>query len=285
MAEVCDSNCPAICPGPFERLIIYPTIRNGSRIEWTMAAGFFDPGPYVYRLEVGRTGLPDADDWEQVGLPVQDAPYLEDTEDRVFGSYQWTHYRVRLTTPVGNYYSRPTNCLGRMDRRDWGRTQDMFRRAQLSMDQMLTADSGMKGWLLKRRIYGEPCQICSDPLTRNTTDPQCPTCYGTGFVGGYFEPLSCSWASINPVNITSEQARSAHMTFDYVAQGQMIADPILHPRDVWISSENDYRWGIDSLVPAIEVRGVPVLYNVIMGRLPFSDIIYHFPIPDHPPGS
>lgn len=282
MAEVCEPECPANCPGPFERLIVYPSIRSGARIEWVMTESFQDPHPWRFRLEVGRTGLQAADDWEQVGLPAYEAGWLSDSEDRVEGAYQWTHYRVRLSTPVANYVSNPVNCLGHMERRDWARAQDMLRRARMSIDKRLSADSGLKGWLLKRRIYGEPCTTCLDHLTREVRDPQCPICYGTGIVGGYFEPLPCQWAGISPTKISSELLDGLHMSFDHTSQGQLIADPILHPRDVFVASENDYRWGVIQLVPAIEIRGVPILYRAAMGRFPFSDIVYRFPIDGHP---
>lgn len=282
MAELCETECPVSCPGPFERLIVYPSIRAGARVEWTFAASFADPHPWVFRLEVGRTGLSGADDWTQVGLPATEAGWLEDDQDRVFGSYQWTHYRVRLQTPRASYVSEATSCLGRMARQDWARAQDMFRRARLGIDKRLTSDSGLQGWLLKRRLYGTPCTICLDHLTREVKDPRCRTCWGTGFVGGYFQPKPCAWVGIKPAQIRSELLDGAHMTFECLSQGQMIADPILHPRDVWVSGENDFRWGVIQIVPAIEIRGVPIVYRVALGRFPFQDIVYEVPIPGHP---
>ena len=44
---------------------------------------------------------------------------LVDDTPRVFGKTQWTHYRIKLTTPGGTYYSTPMHCWGSLDFRFW----------------------------------------------------------------------------------------------------------------------------------------------------------------------
>lgn len=43
--------------------------------------------------------------------------------------------------------------------------------------------------ILKRRHWGLRCRDCFDPLTKKVTSSKCDTCYGTGFEGGYFNPV------------------------------------------------------------------------------------------------
>lgn len=39
------------------------------------------------------------------------------------------------------------------------------------------------------KVGGTPCPECFDPVQKKPTNPRCPVCYGTGFEGGYHEPV------------------------------------------------------------------------------------------------
>lgn len=43
-------------------------------------------------------------------------------------------------------------------------------------------------YLIKPRHTGTPC-TCYNPELRASSDPSCQTCYGTGFIGGYYDPI------------------------------------------------------------------------------------------------
>ncbi len=47
------------------------------------------------------------------------------------------------------------------------------------------------GYLLKRRWIGTRCTKCDNGLIHNAEQEQCPVCYATGFIGGYFQPVEC----------------------------------------------------------------------------------------------
>ena len=86
---------------------------------WSLVDTFLDPSPLQFTLQVGTTANQDADDWTDVGLPVVDQFVAFDPEQRVWGKTNWTHYRVRLVTSLGTYYSLPTGGMGTLDRRSW----------------------------------------------------------------------------------------------------------------------------------------------------------------------
>jgi hypothetical protein len=103
----------------FERVRVLPRIAGGTRIEWTLKSALQDRSPYLFQLQVGKTGLHQADDWADVGLPATDTYYLLDDEQRVLGRTQYTHYRIVLTTTSAVYYSPPAHCFGLLDFRHW----------------------------------------------------------------------------------------------------------------------------------------------------------------------
>lgn len=54
---------------------------------------------------------------------------------------------------------------------------------------MLRRLNGIEFVLLKRRHFGARCS-CYEPISRVVLQSKCATCYGTSWVGGYFNPIS-----------------------------------------------------------------------------------------------
>jgi hypothetical protein len=262
----------------FERLLVFPRIRGGTRVEWLMDRDFTDPLPYTFQLQVGTAGDHDISDWTPVGSTVVNGWYLLDDQERVFGLQQWTHYRVQLVTSKGTYYSDPAPCLGLWDFRQWRRACGVLRNEMLNF----RAGEAPEGYLLKRRVQGEPCS-CLDPLTQECRNPDCLICYGTSWVGGYFQPLGCVYAAL------SEQATHSHIEAegprgaggDIIVKARMLALPQLQEKDVWINKTTDHRYIVHTIQSACEIKGVPLVYDPVELRLaPFTNIIYDIPIPD-----
>ena len=118
MATTCQPCAPAAC-SVFDRVVVSCLVRSGTVVMWELVPEFFDQGPLTFVLQVGKTANPDADDWEDVGLPVENQYFAVDDEQRVWGKMNWTFYRVKLETSLGTYYSLPVNGLGTLSKRDW----------------------------------------------------------------------------------------------------------------------------------------------------------------------
>jgi len=66
----------------------------------------------------------------------------------------------------------------------------LIKRALLrNMYLMLKHLNGLEYALLKRRHFGVRCTECYDPNTHEVIISNCPVCYGTSWVGGYFDPI------------------------------------------------------------------------------------------------
>ncbi len=243
-------------------------------MEWVLHPLFTDPQTHTFQLQAGRTGLQQANDWENVGLAVEDAFFAIDDSQRLYGQTPWTHYRIKLTTPLGIYFSRPEPVWGYLSRRDWLKWKNLLRQWDF---QFKKGPGGQEGYLLKRRLYGARCS-CLDPRTLEVMKPQHEECYGTGFDGGYFDALPCSYAELG-LRLTRERLDGQRgTTNDLVVPAKMLSVPQLMDKDVWVDKDTDVRYFISGIQNLAEMRGVPVSVQVNLKPAPLSHVIYKFPI-------
>jgi len=268
--------CPPECDNVFELLHVSYLIRGGTRVMWQLIPEFNDPLPWEFQLQVGSTGGQESDDWEDVGSPVENTCYSIDATKRVYSKTQNTHYRVKLTTSKGIYYSDPTAKEGILNPRDWRIAQEIVRRERIRLRY-----SAQDGYLLKRRVTGENCTRCLDLQTNEVTDPYCPICRGTGKQCGYYYPMSCIWADLSPRTRRmhqDDQARRGTVK-DIVVTARMLLLPLIDEYDVWVSRQTDDRYYVHSIQNIAEIRGVPLIGNVELRPAPFTDVIYDIAIP------
>lgn len=275
MSNIC-STCLPTCSAPFERVVVSWLIRGGTRVYWSLKSTFTDPMPYEFQLQVSQAKNQNADDWTDVGAPVTNQYAAVDGEQRIFGKIRWNFYRVQLTTVNGVYYSEPTGIEGTLSKRDWRIARELIRQELLRMRQY----AGQQGYLLKRRITGQPCPVCLDALTNEVRDPYCPTCFGTGFYCGYFFPIDCVWADIDPRTYHIQQTKSRGTTADIVVKARMLNTWMLSEEDIWVNKVTDDRYYIHTVQHVAEIRGVPIAANVEMRPAPASDPVYAIEIPD-----
>jgi len=277
-----EPDCPSLadcvaeqqdCNWIFGQIRVWPIIEGGSRIEWTMHPRFTDVGPYSYQLQAGRTGNNLADDWVNVGLPVENACYAVDPEKRVYGKSQWTHYRLVLTTSDGVYTSDPQPATGVLNKSDRLLVREIERKELLRLKKQ----AGQLGYLLKRRLFGEPCS-CRDTMTGETTNPACPYCYGTSFVTGYFAPIPY-WAELSPRKHRSH-VDDPRGTVDDSPRSRLrgLNSPQVFSYDVWVDKDTDFRWILHEIDHLAEIRGVPVIIGAEARLAPFSDVVYTVPV-------
>jgi len=267
------------CPLVFDRVHVSYLIRGGTRVMWDLVPEFVDPLPYTFQLQVGRTGVDVGGEWENVGLSLENGCMAVDGEQRPYGAMQWTHYRVQLTTPNGIYYSEPTGLEGILARKDWRLARNIIRNERLR-HKLATSE----GYLLKRRFSGVRCSACSDVQTDECRNPDCEMCYGTGFQCGYYYPVSCVYADLNPSATRKQidpQSMRGTVSGGAAAPARMLQVPLLEELDVWVNKKTDDRFFIHSIQNLAEWRSVPLIARVELRLAPYTDIIYDVPIPQH----
>lgn len=274
----CESNsCLPSCENVFYMVHVSYLIRGGTRVMWTLLPTFNDPQPWIFQLQIARSANPNADDWQDVGLAVENTCYAVDAEQQNYSKgEQDAFYRVKLSTPAGTYYSAATAKAGILMPRDWRLAQEIVRKEKLRHRY-----ANQDGYLLKRRLTGNDCPVCLDLQTMEVTDPYCPQCWGTGKECGYYYPIACIWADLSPVShrvhIDDQAIRGTIQ--DIVVTARMLMLPLIEEQDVWVSRKTDDRYYIQSIQNVAEIRGVPLVANVSLRPAPFTDVIYRIPIP------
>lgn len=163
-----------------------------------------------------------------------------------------------LLTPESVYIkSKPTSFI----------TKAILRKKALSINKKV----GRNFILLKKKTWGTRCPDSWDSTLFRNTDSNCETCFGTGWVGGYFTPIEFKGMvnaapKYNQIQMFGEWKPSDEMllTLNY---------PILHPRDIIIDDEN-LRW-IVIQVRMIKHLGYLIEQQAQLGLIATDDFIYN----------
>lgn len=265
---------------PFRRVSVDRMMHGVTRIWWQIDPLFQELGPYTFQLQVGGTGLAEGVDWQNVGEPIVNGFVAEDSGYRGGGSVVNTHYRVTLTTPTGDYVSAPAPCFGELNEKDWLMAREIIRK-ELLRHQKVSID----GYLIKALRYGKPCPRCRDAMTQEPTDNNCSVCLGSGFEGGYHPPLPMQCWDLSPQLIRENQDINVKGTTreDAYVNARVIGFPALNRDDIWVNASTDERWLIKEIQIAAALHGVPLIYNVRLGLVPFTNSIYEIPLEPEAP--
>lgn len=135
-------------------------------------------------------------------------------------------------------------------------------------------------FLFPARTFGQRCNDCYDGpaqgkgFTSAKRSTHCLTCYDTGFVRGYFDPIQIS-VQIDP---TTDALQNHPIVQQQQAgtRARMPNYPLLKPRDLVIEAENK-RWRVVTVTPTERLRSV-VHQELTLKELERSEIEYQLPI-------
>lgn len=264
---------------PFRRVSVDHMVRGTTRVWWQLDRVFNQPGPYVFQLQLGKTGLRDAADWVNIGPPVVNGYAAYDSAWRESGYDLLDHYRVVLTTPTDVYVSQAASCYGDLPERDWTLAREIIRKEQLRFQYVATP-----GYLLKPFRFGKPCRRCRDELTQEVLDSDCPVCNGTGFEVGYHPPLALQCWDISPQTIQEDvdaQVKGATRESPYIT-ARVIGFPAINKNDIWVNGSSDERWLVETIQISAAMRNVPLIYQLKLGLIPLSNTAYAIEIGGEP---
>jgi hypothetical protein len=261
----------------FARVRVRPTFKGGTVVDWILHPTFTDPEPHTYQLQWGQTDANSADDWVDVGAPAENAFTLTDDTQRAWGHVQRTNYRVKLSTILGEYISRPQHALGDLTPREWRLALNRERIWRVQFERTIR---GQPGFLLKRKIHGirpTPDQKILDWQTDEVIQAQAEETVGAEFIGGYYAPVCCD-VDVDNFSKNERLGNSRGMTNDTAVGCEMLAVPMPDAGDVWVSKLNDFRWRIGGIKHLEEFNGVPVVLRAQLTLLPFNHISYTIPV-------
>lgn len=128
---------------------------------------------------------------------------------------------------------------------------------------------GTPAILYKKKNEGARCPECWDTVLKRVTKSQCTTCFGTGIIGGYYDPISC-WMNFSP---DPNSAQIADFGVKEVSQSdvQFTNYPYLQLGDIILEVEPFTFWRVVN-VQASEKNRTYVLQFARVDEVNKSDI-------------
>ena len=268
----------------FKRLDIWQMTRGGTEICWELSQNFFKHGPLHFYVDFGQSGT---DEWIALNTePIVDDCCFTDPCQRNWEQLASGFYRVRMLLPSEPgcpvLTSLPAPADGQMAKREWLMAREIVRKELLQQSKI----DGALGFLLKRKKFGVGCTnpACLEWDTREVTDSNCPVCYGTGIVGGYYPGIE-HYFTFKPNDkrrINAGQPPRG-VSADMPSDVRSLLYPKLDTRDVWVAAGSDSRYIIDSYVTLADMKGFPLIGTVNLRLAPATDVVYAVPVEGTPP--
>lgn len=223
-----------------------------------------DKGVYIQWRRAGG-------EWLDLAGPVYNACSWEDPHQYNWAKDRDLYYRIR----IGDTYGPQARAGdGFLDKRDSAMYFEIIRKENLQMRY-----AGVDGWFLRRKHWGDKCTDCTDWDTGEVTNGLCQTCYGTGFVGGYYESIPYK------VNLVQQPVVNKHTDGNGLATideqnmfAKALAEPLPDSFDLWIQKDTNDRYVIRKLTYGATFKGIPITVQTEMRKLPVTDIAYKVPI-------
>jgi len=270
----------------FSRVYVTVTPNDTRVIEWRLNPCFLFPGD-ILRFYVETA--PSGGEWTRLnpGDPVENSCVYVDA-GKVPGTYnknscgsmgnQW-FYRVVANDGTTDFYSQPESMYGVLSRHDWLLAREVVRKEYLALRKF----HGTLGYLLKRREYGAVCTnpACRDWDTEQPTISNCPLCFGTGFLRGYYDAIPF-WVDFSAAETAKDVVQPFGTMDPTVRAGRCVAYPLLDTYDLWVDADKNLRFVIRKLKTAVELRGRCLVYVAEFNALPHGRTEYQVPL-DQPP--
>lgn len=255
----------------FDRVLVDYSIRDVARISWLLKPRFTDSAPLEFQLQVSRLG---GQDWVDVGTSQENVYFAADDTPRLRGQDMRLEYRVKLTTPQGEYLSGAATVMGQLSRRQWLHAREIMRRISF----MPRHQTSFQGFLLKRRIGGVKCTACLDRQTGGITNSDCTACKGTGYVDGYFRAVGCKVFDLRPQVRETHNRRNVGTATEGFTRGLIVGLPLVFNNDIWVDRHSDRRYRLGNVQHLSEMNQIPLAVEADFFPLEFTHIAYSIPV-------
>jgi hypothetical protein len=203
---------------------------------------------------------------------------LKPNQLRLFRNY---YYRVDVRTPsnkvltvteeVGTQLGTPgTEGQPLVYRKMGGYHRKALRDLRLSLKF-----NGTPVALLKRRIWGERCPKCFDKISKEVMRAACTTCWGTGFIGGFWNPsfvYARRGAGASNTQITPEQKSDSNDVKVWMPDV-----PAMERDDLIVFLDDNRRFRIDQQIQT-EIKLTAVHQQFSAQEIEHSNIVYRLPV-------
>lgn len=267
-------------PSPIRRMVVDAlvpeSLGDGFLIRWDVDP-YYCNREFIFEVLVGSN--PSAG-FSKIGETR--VPYFLDSDgpSRRHNRLDEVYYAIRSIDSKNSInFSAPQRVGSNWTKQDWILARQIAREENVRLRKTI---AGVRGWLLKRKSFGDPCPDCLEPSTGEVTNPNCESCFGTGIDGGYYPPIEM-WVELTPEKIIRKLESGLGTIFSKIRQIRALSYPPFSSNDFWVHSSTNHRFRIQSPIAAIaEVASVPVVMQADVQDEEFNDVIYKFPVNDIP---
>lgn len=258
---------------PFIRVTMMPNFATGHIIQWKIDPTFAESEPYTYIVECSQ--VPTFSELSYTFPSTTDFSAVDDKNEKQ-AIYVDLYYRVKLTTADGNtYYSKSVIFgSGQDTRRQYKLAAEITRKELLRMRKF----TGMDGFLLKRKSFGQVRKdsvdpITGTPITNNVTD------FGTGIDGGYFDPIKVVFSYEDDDTKRGYSADGFGVSESYTCSLRMVGFPAIDTYDILVDPISDARYIIkDVKTDSFPATAIPVVQVLTASQLPVTDPVYQIKV-------
>ena len=238
-------------------LRIYPNHYRGHSYEWSPPVTSDAPAPWIFQVLQSDDGQ---SNWIPISEPMADQYAFVDQRraklDRDAGPY----YKVQMFSGATLVDESPARAIQEdLPRNDYLIARELMFREGRGMRKK--AGVPVKVW--KRAQTGRPCERCADPVTRASSDAECPSCFGTGVVDAYHGPYP-AWAVFTPATSDKNVADGGASGVSDIGyfKARMLATPPLARNDVIEHPATGARMRVHTITNVTEIRRVPILQDM-----------------------
>ena len=253
---------------PFEDLQVTIRYDNARVLTWTMTSGVILPADAILSVENSRAG----GTWETLSDKIIDECFFIDTRRRNYNKYMNECYRLRLVVPHENaedeVYVSSVVQAGNFEAYPFSsEAENVIKQAEKAIEL-----SGVTGVLLKKKHWGQRCTHCTDFEDQTTVNEHCPWCLGTGFEGGFYNGISMALIK-DKISREEKQGKDC-VEESEVIDGRCLAYPWVRYMDVWVEDKTNKRYQINHVTPISSYKQVPLIYQIQMSKIEYSDVMY-----------
>jgi hypothetical protein len=238
-------------------------------VMWEIEDTFLDPHDflmYVYRSESPMGP------WDLVAGPFEDRYRFVDNRVNLQARWRILYYKIKSVEKID-----PTNVM-ESDPFWLEGDPDLIAAEIQRLERLLWEEyAGRRCFIFPARTFGQHCPNCFEGpdkgkgYSSQRRRSQCLTCYDTGFVRGYFDPIEIfiqidpSPKSVQTLPITERQQNDT--------TARLPNFPLMKPRDIIVEAEN-IRWRVVQVTATERLRSVVHqelrLHEIVKGDIEFQ---------------
>lgn len=251
---------------PIERLRVRSLDVDSNEVTWEVS-GATQEDALDYTFQIFRSESPEGP-FEPITQTFEERYIFVDRRLPAGDKFRQIWYRLRVTKKVDSTFQDFGPATRQAE-------PDLIANYVRRMEQTLfTQATARLCWLFKRRTFGMRCPSCWDPVSGKKTRANCLTCYQTGFLRGFLNPIEV-WVQIDPEG-KAQQNNAQQISQITMTTARMSFYPNISTGDVIVEAENK-RWRVDKVTQSERLR-TPLKQELVLFRINDTDIEYRLPI-------